>query len=185
MRPTQELIAEHNAVLLALQVLEKLEAVLSCEASQATEDLAQLLGFFRGFVDACHHAKEEEVLFPELERRGVGRERGPIGVMLAEHTRGRQLVHEMSELLERLRHGESGAAAAIAERAREYRALLVAHIFKENNVLFPMADRLVPDEVTATITGRFDAIESERVGAGRHEAYHAMLHRLRDAYGIT
>jgi hemerythrin-like domain-containing protein len=185
MRPTQQLIAEHNAVLLALQVLEKLEGLLSREASQATEDLGRLIGFFRGFVDACHHAKEEEVLFPELERRGVGREGGPIGVMLAEHARGRELVREMSEALERLRRGEHGAAAAIAERGREYRALLVAHIYKENSVLFPMADRLVPDEAAATITARFETIELERVGAGKHEAYHAMLHRLRDTYGIT
>jgi hemerythrin-like domain-containing protein len=185
MRPTQELIAEHDAVLLALRVLERVEAGLAGEASRATEDLDQLLGFFRGFVDACHHAKEEEVLFPELERRGVGRERGPIGVMLTEHARGRELVRGMAEGLERLRSGESGAAAAIANGAQQYRALLEAHIFKENNVLFPMADRLVPDEAAATIAARFEAIERERIGAGKHEAYHMMLQRLSGAYEIA
>lgn len=185
MRPSEDLIHEHNAVLLALQVLERVEDAIVREAPGAMEDLEQLLDFFRGFVDACHHAKEEEVLFPELERRGVGREGGPIGVMLAEHAQGRVLVAEMSEALTRLQGGDRNAVPAIVELAQQYAALLEAHIQKENNVLFPMADQLVPDEVATALTERFETIESDRVGPGKHEAYHRMLHRLQDAYKMT
>ena len=42
---------------------------------------------------------------------------------------------------------------------------------KENNVLFPMADRLVPDDVAVIMVERFEAIERDRVGEGKHEAY--------------
>ena len=55
---------------------------------------------------------------------------------------------------------------------------------KENNVLFPTADRLVPDDVAAIMVERFEAIERDRVGEGKHEAYHAMLHHLKDLYGV-
>ena len=109
MKPTQELIAEHNAVLVALQILEKVEAALGAKNEQAPEHLGQLLDFLKGFVDRCHHGKEEDVLFPELERRGVKREGGPIGVMLMEHEAGRGHVRAMSEGLDRLRRGEAGA----------------------------------------------------------------------------
>lgn len=184
MKPTQELMAEHNAVLVALQLLEKVEAALAAKIEQSPEHLGQLLDFLKGFVDRCHHGKEEDVLFPELERRGVKREGGPIGVMLMEHDVGRGHVRALSDGLDRLRRGEADAVAAIRESARAYRDLLRAHIHKENNVLFPMADRLVPDDVAARMAEQFEEIERDRVGAGKHEAYHAMLHTLKDLYGV-
>lgn len=184
MTPTQELTKEHDAVLVALQILEKVESALAVKQDEAREHLGQLLDFFKVFVDRCHHAKEEEVLFPELERRGVKREAGPIGVMLMEHEAGRAHLRAISDGLERLERGEAGAPSVICDNARGYRDLLRAHIYKENNVLFPMADRCIPDDVAATLTDQFDEIERDRVGTGKHEAYHAMLNALKGQYGI-
>lgn len=185
MTPTQELIAEHNAVLVALRILEEIETAIEAGDEPALEHLGQLLDFFRGFVDRCHHGKEEDVLFPELERRGVKREGGPIGVMLMEHEIGRGHVRELSDGLDRLRRGEAAARTTIREHARAYPDLLRSHILKENNILFPLADRLLPEDVAARITGEFAGIERDRVGKGKHEAYHAMLHDLRDLYGAA
>ena len=185
MKPTQELIAEHTAVLVALQILEKVETALAANDAQAAEDLGQLLDFLKVFVDRCHHGKEEDVLFPELERRGARRDGGPIGVMLMEHEVGRGHVRAMSAGFDRLRRADAGAATAILESARAYRELLRSHIHKENNILFPMADRLVPDDAAAKLLEQFEEIERDRVGAGRHEAYHAMLHALKDRYGVA
>jgi hemerythrin-like domain-containing protein len=184
MKPTEVLITEHNAVLLALKILEKAVDRLAAGAADALEHIDQLIDFFRGFVDKCHHAKEEEVLFPELQKRGLPREGGPIGVMLAEHDAGRRLVRKMSEGLEHLRGGNGDAVRTLQEDSNEYRDLLRGHIDKENNVLFPMADRLLSDDDGASIIERFEAIERDRVGAGKHEAYHEMLHRLRDAHRV-
>lgn len=185
MKPTQELLAEHDAVLIALQILEQVESALGAGNEQAPEHLGQILDFLKGFVDRCHHGKEEDVLFPELERRGVQRDGGPIGVMLMEHDLGRGHVRAMSDGLDRLRRGEAAVVTPIRGNARAYRDLLRAHIHKENNVLFPMADRLVPDEVAARLVEQFEAIERDRVGEGKHEAYHAMLHALKDLYGVA
>jgi hemerythrin-like domain-containing protein len=185
MKATQELMAEHNAVLLALQILEKIEVGLAEKREEAPGHLGQLLDFLKGFVDRCHHGKEEDVLFPEMERRGVRREGGPVGVMLMEHELGRRHIRTMSEGLDRLQRGDADAVSAVVQGAREYSDLLRAHIQKENNILFPMADRLVPEDVAARIAEQFDEIERDRVGEGKHEAYHAMLHALKDHYGIA
>ena len=151
MKATEDLIEEHQAVLVSLQILEKVAAATGAKETKAPEHLAQLLDFFKGFVDRCHHGKEEDVLFPELERRGVRREGGPIGVMLAEHEIGRGHVRAMTERLQALQAGDAGAAAGIGEEARAYREMLEAHIQKENNVLFPMADRLIDGAVAAQL----------------------------------
>ena len=185
MEATQELVAEHNAVLLALQILEKIGAALAVQRDPTSGHLEQLLDFFKGFVDRCHHGKEEDVLFPALERCGVLRQGGPIGVMLMEHEAGRGYVKAMTDGLGRLRRGEADAAAAIRGHALAYSDLLRAHIHKENDVLFAMADRLLPPDVVREMLVRFEAIERERVGEGKHAAYHAMLHALKQAYEVA
>jgi hemerythrin-like domain-containing protein len=185
MKATEDLIDEHAAVLVALKILDKVAAAIEAGKGDAPGHLEQLLDFFKGFVDRCHHGKEEDVLFPELERLGVGREGGPIGVMLSDHKAGRSHVRALAENLERLRRGEGGATAGIAEHARAYHDMLQAHISRENNVLFPMADRIVSESAAARLAEEFDVIERDRVGEGRHEAYHAMLHELKDRYGVA
>jgi hemerythrin-like domain-containing protein len=185
MEATQELIAEHNAVLVALQILERITAALAAKSGPVPDHLEQLLDFFKGFVDRCHHGKEEEALFPALERCGVPRQGGPIGVMLMEHEAGRGYVKAMAEGLGRLQRGEAGAAVAIGAHAVAYCELLRGHIHKENHILFAMADRLVPADAAREMLVRFEAIERERVGEGKHEAYHAMLRTLKEAYGVT
>ncbi len=185
MKATEVLIHEHTAVLVALEILDKVAAAIAAGRQDAPAHLEQLLDFFKGFVDKCHHGKEEDVLFPELERLGVRREGGPIGVMLSDHELGRAHVRALGEDLERLRRGAAEAAAEIAEQASAYRNMLQAHISRENNVLFPMADRLVPQDLDARLVEQFEIIERDRVGEGRHEAYHAMLHELKDRYGVV
>jgi hemerythrin-like domain-containing protein len=185
MKAIQELINEHNAVLVALQILEKVAVAIMAKDDQAPEHLDQLLDFFKGFVDRCHHGKEEDVLFPELERRGVPREGGPIGVMLSEHEIGRGHVRSMADSRSRLARGEAGSSAAIREQSHAYCDMLRAHIYKENNVLFPMADRLVPEDSAVRLAVQFEEIERDRVGEGKHEAYHEMLHGLKERYGIA
>jgi hemerythrin-like domain-containing protein len=184
MKPTEVLITEHNAVLLALEILGKIGDSLAAGTADAPEHLDQLIDFFRGFVDRCHHAKEEDVFFPELQKRGLPREGGPIGVMLAEHDAGRRHIREMADALARLRSGDGGAIRSIREDSTGYRNLLQGHIDKENNVLFPMADRLLPDDVAAKIIEQFEEIERDRVGVGKHEAYHDMLHGLKEIYRV-
>jgi hemerythrin-like domain-containing protein len=184
MNATEDLIQEHHAVLVALRILEKVAAATGAKEDQASAHLEQILDFFRGFMDRCHHGKEEDVLFPELERRGVKRDGGPIGVMLAEHEIGRGHVRAMTARLQELRGGDAGAAAGIVQHASAYHGMLEARIDKENNVLFPMADRLVDKAVAEQLAEQFEVIERDRVGEGKHEAYHAMLHALKDHYRI-
>jgi hemerythrin-like domain-containing protein len=174
---------EHEAVLLALELMERIVHAVSESKEGAEEDLAQLLDFFRGFVDHCHHGKEELALFPELERLGVPREGGPVGIMLSEHEIGRGHVRRLVALLEASRRGEGQARGQVMAEARAYRELLEAHIQKENRVLFPMADRLIPADRASELVQEFDRIELEHVGEGKHEAYHRMLHDLRERYG--
>ena len=59
-----------------------------------------------------------------------------------------------------------------------YVNLLRQHIQKENNILFPMADRVVPTEKQSGIWEKFEQIEHEETGEGVHEKYEALAEKL-------
>ncbi len=108
-RPIAVLRAEHLTILRVIEILRRL--VTRSEQGQGFERRAfeRCVEFFRFFADACHHAKEEDLLFPVLETRGIPREGGPIGMMLYEHSLARQYTKEMANALDALEDGEENA----------------------------------------------------------------------------
>jgi len=147
-RPTDVLRDEHVLILRALDLLEAAGARLERRQGPDESWWQRLIAWLRGFADRNHHAKEEGVLFPALERAGVpGGEGGPIGVMLEEHGQGRALVAALA----------SPDAAIRAASARAYADLLRAHIDKENGVLFPLADGLLDEDAHRAMAREFDA----------------------------
>ncbi|MBI5519371.1 MAG: hemerythrin domain-containing protein [Desulfovibrio sp.] len=176
MTATEDLRAEHEGILRMLAILEAVAVRLGDGKDVPAEHLAGMLDFLKTFADKCHHGKEEDILFPALEAAGLARDSGPIGVMLREHTIGRGHIRAMALALELM---EPGGARAPVESFRAealaYVELLAQHIAKENNVLFVMAERLLGEDALTRMHGAFERLERERIGPGRHEAFHAML----------
>ena len=182
MYATQDLRDEHEGIKVALAVLDRLANDVESGASVDIDDIEQLVDFLKTFADRCHHGKEEDLLFPALEQAGIQREGGPIGVMLADHTHGRDYIRIMSESVSGLRQNDPNAAKAFIDAAHGYVRLLTDHIAKENTVLFVMAEQHLPSEVHLKLKEGFDRIEQERIGPGVHERYHEMLNQFQDKY---
>lgn len=175
---TAVLRSEHDAILQMLEATEEAVRLLYRGEGVDPETLAGLLEFFRLFADRCHHGKEEDLLFPALEKKGLPRAGGPIGVMLDEHEQGRSLLRELGEAGQAYAQGASEAGRRWAEAARAYVTLLRQHIHKENNVLFLVAENLLSDAEQQQLARAFEKVEEERMGAGTHERLHALMDRL-------
>lgn len=183
MNAIKELLTEHEAVRMTLKILERItNEIDKTEKISEPKHLKQLFEFFSVFVDKCHHGKEEELLFPALETVGISRKGGPIGVMLNEHQQGRDLVAKMKSALSQYLNGDTGAAQKLKVSADAYIALLNLHIDKENNVLFPMAERHLSENKLAELKKGFDKIEKDKIGTGKHEEFHRMLDILEGVY---
>ena len=96
MSATQQLKDEHEGILLMLRILDKIAAKIEAKGSVDPHHLERIVEFLQVFADRCHHGKEEDLLFPEMEKAGIPREKGPIGVMLMEHDQGRAYVRGMA-----------------------------------------------------------------------------------------
>ncbi|MGA2263221.1 MAG: hemerythrin domain-containing protein [Acidobacteriota bacterium] len=176
---TSTLRTEHEAILSMLDATAETARRVNRDEPVHLEILEGLLEFFKVFADRCHHGKEEELLFPALERKGMPQTGGPIGVMLFEHEQGRALIRRMSQAAAEIAGGNPAAAKSWAAAAHEYTALLRAHIDKENNILFVMAERILSDDEQTGLAEAFEKLEVEKMGEGTHERLHGLMNKLR------
>ena len=112
---------------------------------------------------------------------GIPAQGGPVAVMLAEHDQGRAAVKAMDHAVAGF-GSDPGALEAFASAAFAYTSLLTNHIFKENNVLFRMADQVIPASKDAELVAAYDEHEARVTGPGEHERFHAMIDALEHAY---
>jgi hemerythrin-like domain-containing protein len=181
MTATEILKHEHTIVLKVLDAVRHEAQAIANTGKLNVEKLDKILDFFRVFVDQCHHGKEEEYLFPTMEKRGIPADKGPIPVMLQEHTGGRNTVKAIIEALDRARQGDAAATEAVAANLSILDEHLRSHIEKENEVLFPMADKVFTPEDQQALIASFEKHEAEEIGAGVHEKYHQLAHELAQA----
>lgn len=91
-----------------------------------------------------HHKQDDEILFPEVEKRGVS---GPPQVMRMEHEDLRRRKHELMEISETADKLDFNAfKKRLDTTARFIVMTLRDHIFKENNILYPMALQVIQDK---------------------------------------
>ena len=178
MKATEILMAEHEVILRVIAALECGTNRLEQGEAVRPGFFADAAGFIKGFADGCHHRKEEGVLFSAMQSHGMPGQAGPIGVMLAEHDQGRLYTRAMAEAAARLEDGDQSARADIVRNARGYAELLRQHIAKENGILFPMADQVIPAAEHAAVLDGFEHVEHEDTGPGVHEKYLALAEAL-------
>jgi hemerythrin-like domain-containing protein len=149
---------EHQLILGVVDVLDETLNSTNSASHLDFDVVDSCISFFRLFADACHHGKEEDLLFPELIEHGMPGDEGPIAVMLSEHRQGRLSVRGMAEAISDARSGDERALSALRAHADDYIGLIRAHIDKEDNVLFNMADDMVLDDACRVLCDRYDLV---------------------------
>ena len=184
MQATEILMSEHR-------VIERVIAALESAANQLDDGQPVRPGFFldaaafiQGFADGCHHRKEEGVLFKMLGDHGLPAQGGPVGVMLAEHAQARQITAALRSAAQSLEAGDTSARPEVTPNARAYAALLRQHILKEDTILFPAADRVIPTALHAAVLDGFEHVEHEETGEGVHEKFLALAESLEVEAGL-
>jgi hemerythrin-like domain-containing protein len=99
-----------------------------------------------------HFKKEEESLFPTFEEL-TGNTEGPTRIMKFEHEQVRGLIGKMAEAVE---NKDSDAYLSLAESMM---ILLQQHNMKEEQMLYAMCDRMIPQDVKESTLETMKAIE--------------------------
>ena len=178
MKAIDILMSEHRIIERVLDALETAARRLESGLPVPPEYFLDAADFIAGFADGCHHRKEEGVLFVELAASGMPADQGPIGMMLDEHEQGRAFTRAIREAARRLAEGDPDARRTLISNARGYVALLRDHITKEDEVLFPMADQLIPAGRHDQVLAGFARVEHLDAGPGAHQKYLDLADRL-------
>ncbi len=181
MNAIEILVKEHDSI---LKMIEITETILSVDDADKVNlnHVESIVDFIKNFADKYHHLKEEDVLFMEMEKRGIPREGGPIGVMLREHDEGRAYIKQASEAIEQLKNGNKQAFTVVKQNLLSYCTLLTSHINKENNILYPMAERFLPADVQSAMTVDFERANATTVDDEYHNKYLKLVENLSTIY---
>jgi hemerythrin-like domain-containing protein len=174
--PLDVLRDEHRVILSALDALE-LIALRGTQTGHLVRAPARdALEFIRTFVDTCHLMKEENHLFPLVERHVPGF--APNGVLRHHHDEGRTEVVGMHRAFEQ-NDAERFAACAFA-----YVALVRQHFHSEERSLWPMIDALLTGDDREELLRAFVRIDVEDLGDGVYDRMMGRIKGLREYCGL-
>jgi len=166
---TNVLSDEHQNILKVIKSLKKECKEIEAGKPVDQEYFAMAIDFIRNYADKFHHAKEEDILFKAMCGDGVEMHCNPTDQMLHEHDLGRVLVKKMEIGL------NENDSKKIVENALGYALLLEDHIFKEDNILYPMASQSLPPEMQESVKEQFTAVEAEKFTPEMKEKYLQMI----------
>jgi len=178
---TEALKKDHRVIEKMLHILDIVSNKIEKGEDIPAEVMKKASDFIRTFADNYHHGKEEDILFKTMEERGFPREGGPIAVMLVEHDEGRGYARALAEGVEKYATGDRDAKKTIAENARNYARLLSQHIQKEDNILYMMADNILPETLQRELLSKFDLVEKEKFGERGRQYYVDMVDEIEKA----
>ena len=158
-RATQIMEAEHRNIETVVKALG--DSALAIERGQRADVamLATAVEFLRVYADKLHHGKEETLFFPMLVKRGVPSQGCPIGGLNHEHEKGRALVQALGEQTPAYAQGQPGAKEALLETLRGIRDLYQNHIWKEDAMVFPMADKVLTEADQKELSEKFAEVD--------------------------
>jgi len=175
---TKNLENDHGYILRLMVVMEKMVLTISTELKH----IELVVGLIRNYADGFHHAKEENLFFPILVKKGFSNEQGPVAVMLHEHAEARRFVKGMSDEIENIKNGDASSLTILYENMQDYIDLLRVHIRKENNVLFPLADKALSKVEQEELLSEFAALETSKYSKNKLDRFITEIEGLEAIY---
>ena len=152
--PVFILMEEHEEMRGAAERLRALARDLAHGKTPPREEIAQLVHHLK--ASESHYVREENVLFPHLERHGITE---PPAVMWMEHDRIRAIKKDLFPLLDGDALIPSSEQAARAETAAaSLLSTVTSHFEKENQILFRAGLAALPENEWLAVRVEFDQL---------------------------
>jgi hemerythrin-like domain-containing protein len=164
--PMADLVREHALIKRWLALIPRLLETIDLESDADRKLVRYGSGFIKTYADRYHHAKEEDILFKRFDET-----QEIIRAMLDDHVTGRNHVKGMLAAL------DARDTAMLAEHLRGYGELLVEHIRKEDEILYPWMDRQLSPAQAEALHGEFREAD-RRFDPGMAERFAEFIEEL-------
>jgi hemerythrin-like domain-containing protein len=157
MRATDNLELEHRRIGKVAEAC----ALFSDELRRGTilpaKILQSLVDFLRLYAERYHH-EEEQWLFGMLREKGVPAEIYPIATLSREHEKLRVLVDQLAQATDVYKKTDGRVTGTLADILQSLSLLYRDHIWKEDYLLLPMANKILSAEDQQLLAETFHLI---------------------------
>jgi hemerythrin-like domain-containing protein len=160
MNPVKTMEAEHRLIETVVKALGAAAAAIEQGGRADAAMLTRAVEFLRVYADKLHHGKEELLFFPMLVKRGVPPQGCPIGGLNHEHEKGRLLVQSLAQSAAAYEQDESASKDTLLKTLRALADLYQNHIWKEDAMVFPMAEKVLTAADQQELSEKFAEVDS-------------------------
>ena len=173
--PVGPLVHEHRVIERMIAAMrERLDAIEESGRIDPTfVDTAT--DFIRTYADRCHHGKEEDILFRELDSKDLSAEVAEaMEDLIQDHVFGRKTTRQLIDANQAYKDGNASALGDIESAMRTLVEFYPTHIEKEDRHFFKAClDYLTQPEQQAMLR-EYDAFDKELI----HEKYRGVVESL-------
>lgn len=177
--PIAILIDEHKMIIRVVEALRVFAENMEDGWEVEEDTLNEIIEFMRLFAQKWHHAKEEDVLFPALIKRGVPATGCPLIHLKNEHKKSNDYVANLVHSMEIHRMSSVEGWADVIQGLKNLYSHYPNHIWKEENMLFPMANRILTIEDLQRLMVGFERIDGQH-GQKLHDRLESFALKIED-----
>lgn len=137
MLPIAPLMIEHRLIEKMIKLIKNGVERSEQQGKINPEFIDLAVDFIRVYADRCHHGKEEDILFRDLNKKPISADHKRImDELIEEHRQGRRTVADLVEAKKGYINGEEGALSLILDRLKFLTDFYPKHIEKEDRHFF-------------------------------------------------
>ena len=167
--------AEHRSLSAVLWSLDYLAREAGVEPD--FELLSLMIDYIDLFPERLHHPKEDQHLFTALRMRTADAET-ILQELTAEHARGAHMIDDLRYALTRYRLDGHDGRAAFAAAVHEYAEFHWRHMRKEEEVLLPLAERVLTQGDWRAIDAAFSDTSDPLLGLEARAALRGLFQTI-------
>jgi hemerythrin-like domain-containing protein len=172
-----ELRHDHRVIQQVVAGMSAVADLLNSGKQVDASVLSDLVQFLRVFADQCHHEKEEQHLFPLLATKANVSIRRELESLEREHRSAKQLVGQLAKVAAVYGHNPAAVRYRIIDLLQQLVDLYPAHIWKEDFLLFPLAQQNLSQTEQEGLKEKFGDVERE-VGEDVHAGFEMLARKL-------
>jgi len=154
------LTKEHGNILEGLGYLSRAKDALEKNRCPQKKFFESAVLFFREYADKFHHYKEEYLLFSFLARNKEGEIDLEMGSLRYQHELNRECISKIEKSLNGYEMGSEIAITTLLMNLAAFISILRRHIYREDQLFFPMAEAELSENEKETLQNQFDQEEA-------------------------
>lgn len=168
---------EHENILMVIEAIEQNAQDLNDGLEFIPEFYEKFIEFQKNYTDKFHHKKEEDILFPILNKNREAKDKPEVKILVHQHILSRAHIENMEEGL------ESGNVRKVVANSLEYAKMIREHIIREDDDYFPFVETILSLEEKNKVLKEFNRSENSHP-AGTYEKYISLAKEIRTQAGL-